>query len=242
MSNSDLETKQKQFNRAMNLYENKKPYQLFGKIISIINISLQILLLYKVLPLNIGIGWQIFSLVTAFFLADFINGLVHLYMDNNDNYNSVQGPLIAAFHLHHRTPTYKTNPILLVYFNEAGSKIWLAGFMIIITIVNQIFEINSVILYSICYFSIFSTIAEVAHYLCHSPYNRIAERLQKICLLLNRKHHGRHHLEDNVNYAFLNGMSDCLINIIAKTFYPGYKNNTDRHFDLYLGGDTKNRG
>ena len=90
---------------------------------------MQIFFLYKVVPLSIGAGWQIVSLVSAFFLADLINGLVHMYMDNNDNYDSLPGPLIAAFHLHHRTPLYKKNPLLLVYFNESGSKIWLAVFL-----------------------------------------------------------------------------------------------------------------
>lgn len=241
MNNSELEIKQRQFNKAMDLYENKKSYQLFGKFISTINILMQIFLFYKILFVNIGFGWQIISIISAFFLADFINGLVHLYMDNNDNYNSLPGPLIAAFHMHHRTPVYKKNPILLVYFNESGSKIWLAGLMIIIITVNQLAEINSVILYTIFYFSVFSTIAEVAHYLCHSPHNHTAELLQKAGLLLNRNHHGRHHLEDNVNYAFLNGMSDWLINSIAKTVYPGYKNTTDKHYGLYAGNDTKNR-
>jgi len=239
--NPELQMKQQQFNSAMALYESSKSYRFLGKLISVIIILLQIVMVYQVIPLKIGISWQIVALFSAFWLADFINGLVHLYMDNNDNYNSLPGPLIAAFHLHHRTPLYKTNPLLLVYFNESGSKIWLAGMMMIITAVNQFLEINSVLLYMICYFSIFSVLAEVAHYLCHSPYNRTAELLQKSGLLLNRKHHGRHHLEDNVNYAFLNGMSDGLINFIAKTFYRGYKNNTDRHFDLYTGSDTNNR-
>ncbi len=182
--NPELQMKQQQFNSAMALYESSRSYRFFGKLISVIIIVLQIVMVYQVIPLKIGIGWQLAALFIAF---------------------------------------------------------WLAGMMMMIIAVNQFIEINSVLLHMICYFSIFSVLAEVAHYLCHSPYNRTAELLQKAGLLLNRKHHGRHHLEDNVNYAFLNGMSDGLINFIAKTFYRGYKNNTDRHFDLYTGGDTSNR-
>lgn len=241
MNNSELEIKQKQFNIAMTLYDNKKSYQLFGKLISTINISMQIFLLYKILPLTIGFGWQIISLVTAFFLADFINGLVHMYMDNNDNYNSLQGPLIAAFHMHHRTPVYRKNPILLVYFNESGSKIWLAVLLMIVAVIGLLFDINSLVLYTVFYFAVFSTIAEVSHYLCHKQNSKSVDFLAKIGLLLSKKHHGKHHLEDNVNYAFLNGMSDGLINLIAKTIYPGYKNTTDQHYRLYAGNDTKNR-
>jgi len=241
MNNSELETKQKQFNVAMSLYDNKKSYQLFGKLISTINISMQIFLLYKILPLSIGAGWQVVSLVSAFFLADFINGLVHMYMDNNDNYDSLQGPLIAAFHMHHRTPVYKKNPILWVYFNESGSKIWLAALLMIIAVFSLFIDIYAVVLYTIFYFAVFSTIAEVSHYLCHKQNSKPVDFLAKIGLLLSKKHHGKHHLEDNVNYAFLNGMSDGLINFIAKVVYPGYKNTTDKHYILYVGNDTKNR-
>lgn len=239
---NDIELKQKQFVAAMELYENESIYQLIGKLISTVNISLQIIMAYMVISIKIGILAQIFSFIVAYFLADFINGLVHMYMDNNDNYESAAGPLIASFHLHHKTPLYKKNNILLVYFNESGSKIWLAGFMIIALIVISIFHINNLMAYIILYFSLLSSIAEVSHYLCHVSNGRIAKILMKTGLLLDKRRHGRHHLEDNINYAFLNGMSDPLINIVAKRFYPGYKNTTDRHYEYYQGKGTKNRG
>lgn len=238
---NDIELKQKQFVAAMELYENKRIYQLIGKLISTVNISLQIIISYMVISIKIGILAQIFSFVVAYFLADFINGLVHMYMDNNDNYESAAGPLIASFHLHHKTPLYKKNNILLVYFNESGSKIWLAGFMIIALIVINIFHINNLMAYIILYFSLLSSIAEVSHYLCHVSNGRLAKTLMKTGLLLDKRRHGRHHLEDNINYAFLNGMSDPLINAIAKKFYSGYKNTTDRHYEYYQGKGTKNR-
>ena len=239
---NNTELKQKQFITAMELYEDKRIYKLFGKIISTVNISLQIIIAYMVIPINIGIWWQIFSFIVAYFLTDFINGLVHMYMDNNENYESVAGPLIASFHLHHKTPLYKKNNILLVYFNESGSKIWLSGFLIIVSIVMSIFDINRIILYIILYFSILSSVAEVAHYLCHGSNTKLVIFLGRSHLLLDKHHHGRHHIEDNVNYAFLNGMSDPLINIIAKRFYSGYKNTTDKHYAYYKGKGTKNRG
>jgi len=48
------------------------------------------------------------------FLADFVNGLAHMYMDNADDYVVSYGPLIAAFHQHHRVPAYKIKPIVAV--------------------------------------------------------------------------------------------------------------------------------
>ena len=237
----NLEIKQKQFNDAMRLYEDRKIYQVFSKCISVINVCVQLILAFIVLPIKIGIVWQIFSMVLSYLIADFINGLVHMYMDNNDNYKSIAGPLIASFHLHHKTPLYKKNKIILVYFNESGSKIWLAAFLMIAIIVVRIVDINPVISHVILYFSVFSCIAEVSHYLCHVADNSFVKILRASGLLLGKRHHGKHHLEDNINYAFLNGVSDPLVNIIAKRFYSGYKSTTDKHYEYYKGKGTKNR-
>lgn len=236
-----IKVKQKEYNDAMKFYEERQIYQVFSRCIAIVNVSVQVILTFIVLPTKIGIGWQLFSLILAYLMADFINGLVHMYMDNNDYYKSIAGPLVASFHLHHKKPLYKKNKIIVVYFNESGSKIWLAALSILAIIVISIFDINPVILHIILYFSIFSCIAEVSHYLCHVSDGKFVGAFRKSGLILGKHHHGRHHLEDNVNYAFLNGVSDPLINIIAKKFYPGYKNTTDRHYENYQGKGTKNR-
>jgi len=226
----------------MELYENRTIYKLFGKLISILNVSLQTLILYKVLSIKIEILAHIISFILAYIIADFINGLVHMYMDNNDNYESIAGPLIASFHLHHKTPLYKKNNIFIVYFNESGSKIWLAVFLLICTTLINVFKVDPIIVHIILYFSILSSVAEVSHYLCHVSNSKIVDAFRTVGLLLNKHHHGRHHLEDNINYAFLNGISDPLINLITKIFYKGYKNTTDKHYEYYNGKGTKNRG
>jgi hypothetical protein len=113
----NLELKQKQFNSAMDLYESRKRYKLFGVFVSITNICLQIYTLSRAFMLSLGFWRQILSLIAAYLITDFLNGLVHLYMDDNDNYESWAGPLIANFHLHHRTPRYQDNNLFLVYFN-----------------------------------------------------------------------------------------------------------------------------
>ena len=51
-----------------------------------------------------------------------------------------------------------------------------------------------------------------------------------------------HHVSDNKNYSFLNGISDPLINCIAYALYDGYKNNADKHAKSYMGAQTNNRG
>jgi hypothetical protein len=228
-----LELKQKQFNAAMELYESKKSYKLLGKVVAITNISLQIYVLSQVLTLAIGFWWQIVSVITAYLITDFINGLVHLYMDANDQYDSLAGPLIANFHLHHRTPRYQDNNLIVVYFNETGSKIWLVFYLVTIAILFHLPDNNPVLLYMLTYVGILSSVAEVSHYLCHNSNSAVVVFLIRIKLLLPKREHARHHLEDNVSYTFLNGVTNPLVDFIAKMFFAGYKNKTDLHYANY---------
>ena len=236
-----LELKQNQFNDAMELYEKASVYKLIGKAVSRANVSLQLYLLYLVLPVSIGWRSQLFALFAAYVAADFLNGLVHMYMDNNDSYDSPAGPLIAAFHLHHRTPLYKKNNIVLVYFNESGAKNWLVGYLLLAVISIRTMSVDPVLSYMIVYFGILSSVAEVSHYCCHVSDSRITQYLRYAGLFLTKKHHGPHHISDNVNYAFLNGLTDPLLNAIARTFFRGYKNTTDLHYATYAGSGTANR-
>ena len=228
-----LELKQKQFNAAMELFENKKGYTLFGRFVSIANISLQIYILSRALTFAIGFWRQMVSVVAAYLITDFINGLVHLYMDDNDNYESLAGPLIANFHLHHRTPRYQDNNLLVVYFNETGSKIWLVFYLVVVAILFHLPNINPVLLCTLTYIGILSSIAEVSHYLCHNSNSAVVLLLMRIKLLLPKREHAKHHLKDNMSYTFLNGATNPLVNFIAKIFFAGYKNKTDLHYAKY---------
>jgi sterol desaturase/sphingolipid hydroxylase (fatty acid hydroxylase superfamily) len=236
-----LEAKQQQFNAAMDLYEKKSVYQAIGKAVSLANVSLQLSLLWLVLPLSIGLPLQALAIGIAYVMTDFLNGLVHMYMDNNDSYDSLAGPLIAAFHLHHRTPLYKKNPLPVVYFNESGAKNWLVGYLLLSVILIKTTAIHPVISYILAYVGILSSVAEVSHYCCHTVDGRVTNLLRKAGLFLSKKHHAHHHLEDNVQYAFLNGLADPLLNIIARKYFRGYKNTTDMHYAAYAGSGTTNR-
>lgn len=237
----DLATKQEQFNRAMELYSSKARYMVFGHLVSTANITLQLYLLYRVWPLSIGPVWQLVALAAAYLLTDFINGLVHMYMDNNGRYESLDGPLIANFHLHHKTPVYTKRNLLLVYFLETGSKVWLVGYLLLVVALEVLFEINSTVLYTLVYIGILSSVAEVSHYLCHSSTSPVAMFLAKIGLLLSKRHHAPHHLRDNNGYAFLNGFTDPLLDRIARACCRGYKQHTDLHYAQYTAGDTETR-
>jgi len=237
----DLQLQQKQFNSAMYKYTNRKIYKLFGKLVSLINVSFQIYLLYLVIQISISAFWNVAAFIAAFFLTDFVNGLVHMIMDNTAGYNSIAGPLIANFHLHHKTPMYKKSPILLVYFNETGAKVWLVGYLFVVTLILSLSNPNPVAAYILVYVGILSSFAEVSHYLCHTSDSGTFMFLSKIRVLLSKHHHAQHHYNENTNYAFLNGCTDPLINLIAGKFYKGYKSTTDCHFARYFGEGSENR-
>ena len=236
-----LELKQNQFNAAMDLYEQAGVYKLIGKAVSLTNVSLQLYLLYLVLPLSLGLPLQALVFFVAYAATDFFNGLVHMYMDNNDNYDSPAGPLIAAFHLHHKTPLYKKNNILLVYFNESGAKNWLVGYLLLAVILVKTQPIPPAVSHLLAYIGILSSVAEVSHYCCHVVDSGITRSLRSIGLFLSKKHHARHHIADNLNYAFLNGLTDPILNMIARKYFRGYKNTTDLHYAAYTGQGTANR-
>lgn len=238
---SSVELKQNQFNAAMELYSSRRIYGLVGLLVSVANVSLQFYLLVALAHWEMGWIAKLAAFSAAYVLADFINGLIHMAMDNSDSYDSVAGPLIAAFHLHHKTPMYKVRPLPVVYFNESGAKIWLVPYLITVALALKFLHPNPVISHIMVYFGILSSVAEVSHYLCHTSMAKPVLLLGKMRLMLPKRHHGRHHGDDNVNYAFLNGCTDPLLNVIARRFFAGYKKNTDLHYARYEGAGTANR-
>lgn len=232
-------TKQMQFNRAMERYNSQRRYRLFGKFVATANVSLQLILLYRVFHLSPGGAWQAAALLAAVLLADFVNGLVHMYMDGNDNYLSAAGPLIANFHLHHKVPLYRKSSILLVYFNESGSKVWLVPTLLITALAFP--HLPPPVACALVYFGILSSYAEVSHYLSHTSTSRLSQLLTRLGLVLSKRHHAGHHLEDNRNYAFLNGITDPLLNHLARRVHRGYKGTTDLHYGQYVMASTEER-
>jgi hypothetical protein len=232
--NSQWSAKQIDFYTAMMKYEKNIFYKNFTIIIAFINTILTTFLLIKTLNSELSLIQYTIILIATFFLADFINGLVHLIMDHLDHYDSYAGPFIANFHLHHDKPLYSYSKISYVYFYESGHKIWLAIMLLLIAFfaLTNVLH-NSWIIAFITFFAIWSCIAEVSHYLCHNSSSRVVLILQKYWLLLPKEHHIKHHRQDNINYAFLNGSTDFLINVIAKKFFNGYQTKTDNHIDFY---------
>ena len=236
-----LARKQEAFNAAMERYERVPVYQAIGRAASVANVALQLLTLVLVWPARLGAPLQLVAFAAAWVLADFVNGLVHVFMDGNEAYASPVGPLVAAFHLHHMTPLYKRKPLPLVYFDESGSKLWLVGYLALVALAIRAGAVPPLVAWVLVHVGILSSVAEVSHYCCHTLNGPWVRRLQRAGLLLSMKHHALHHRDDNVNYAFLSGVTDPLLNVVARRWSRGYKRTTDLHYGGYAGAGTSNR-
>lgn len=186
-------------------------------------------------------GWflLLITLVITYLATDFFNGLIHMIVDNTTYYDSLAGPFIAAFHLHHVRAKYPKKSAAAIYFNESKQKFWLFSYLILLLGLQHCVNLNSHLNLGLVAFGVLSSVAEVSHYWCHHapPNNTFIYYLQKWRILLSMRHHSLHHKQDNINYAFLNGFSDPLLNIIARCFFSGYKHNSDIHVSSYMNNN-----
>lgn len=223
---------------AMQRYNHTKIYTCLERMNSILVLFLQATTLFNLIHQYDGTNFILLlvSFILAYILTDFINGLVHMYMDNNTHYTSIIGPFISSFHLHHSRLRYHYRSALKVYVYESGTKFWLLAYLTGLGVAQisllMAFPLN------LCLVSIgiLSSMAEVSHYWCHNTTrkNKIINKLQKYRILLSKQHHAAHHRKDNTHYAFLNGMTDPLLNKISHYYYVGYKNHADRHTLAYI--------
>lgn len=235
-------TKEQQYAAAMDCYSTGLGYSQLGALVSAAVVGLQAASLAQVPWREVGPGSYVLAFVIAYLLADFINGFVHMVMDNTDRYQSAVGPLIAAFHLHHKTPRYKDSNPLTIYVLESGSKLWLVPYLGLVVYAQANWAIPAAASLVLAGIGVLSSVAEVSHYLCHNSTSRPVRLLQRLRLLLPPEHHAVHHRSDNTHYAFLNGVSDPILNVIARRTCQGYVNRSDRHAQSYEGPDTANRG
>lgn len=234
MGGVEIEEAQRRFNAAMARYNGAGGYRWFGYGVASANVALQLWLVLNLRGVGLSAAGWLAAVVAAWLLTDFVNGIVHMVMDAQDGYDSLVGPLIANFHLHHRTPVYTPRSLPVVYFLETGSKTWLVPTLAIVALLARAGLLTGWPLAVLVIFGVLSSVAEVSHYLCHTSPSRVAKFLGDWGILLSKRHHAVHHTQDNVSYAFLNGLTDPILNPIAKRFSPGYKNHTDLHYGAYV--------
>jgi sterol desaturase/sphingolipid hydroxylase (fatty acid hydroxylase superfamily) len=124
---------------------------------------------------------------------------------------------------------------------ETGSKIWLVGYLLGVALLLAVTPLQPLTACILVYIGILSSVAEVSHYLCHSSTSALTGFLAGCGLLLSKRHHARHHLQDNCSYAFLNGFSDPLLDRIAAVLCTGYKQRSDLHYAGYGVPDGEGR-
>ena len=224
-------SKQLEFEAAMDRYHRSFFYRNMGYVVSTCVIALQVVALARVEWMDLGL-MGLLAIVIAYVAADLINGWIHMVMDNADGYSSPIGPLVAIFHQHHNRPRYTDRNIFAAYFFENGMKNWLVPYMALTAIALPLVPAD--LGFGLVCFGIWSSVAEVSHYLCHNSSHPFVRLLQRSGLLLDPAHHQVHHDEDNVRYAFLNGCTDPLLDAIASRVYAGYASTTNEHSRQYF--------
>jgi len=100
-----MNSKQVEYNRAMYQYHTNPIYGFVNQLIAWMILALQVYTVYNLFRdenvRKIRLIKVIIILIASYIMADFISGVGHAWADNNTNYKSPIGPLIAAFHLHH---------------------------------------------------------------------------------------------------------------------------------------------
>jgi sterol desaturase/sphingolipid hydroxylase (fatty acid hydroxylase superfamily) len=240
-----LNQKISEFQDAMARYHGRQIFHNIELLVASLVMILQFLTTINLLihpPHLSPLDWAV-TLMISYLLADFISGLAHLVGDNLTHYTSFFGPFIAAFHLHHQHMKYRERDLLAIYFYESGTKFWLVIYLLVLLIIQYHFSTPSTLQVCLVSIGILSSVAEVSHYLCHNaePRHRVVTFLQRNRILLSKNHHRKHHMQDNINYAFLNGVTDPLINVISKRFFSGYQTHSDLHAASYIGPQSNNR-
>jgi len=235
---NNMNKKFHQFDRAIEKYQSIPRYMQFEIFLSVAIIFMQglsLLNLFQTYSMQSVPGF-LGTLILAYVVTDFINGLAHMIVDNSSHFTSIFGPFIAAFHLHHYKLRYKEKHPIKIYFYESGHKFWLVIYLLLLIYAQHNLHLSSNLNLGFVTFGILSSIAELSHYWCHqhTKNNRVVLGLQKYRLLLSSKHHRLHHVNDNTHYAFLNGISDPLLNLIARTCCKGYKNRSDKYVLAYF--------
>jgi hypothetical protein len=102
-AHTPLQAKMAEFDAAYRLYVSRPLYPRLLGLNATLIVALQAASLGLMTQLAVPPWGWVLVFALAYLLTDLLNGLIHLYMDNNDNYRSVIGPFVAAFHVHHKT-------------------------------------------------------------------------------------------------------------------------------------------
>ena len=159
--------------------------------------------------------YNIFYVLTSMFIADFISGIIHIYLDHSKI--RFDGSLIdfyrLGFQVHHLYPDFQwiMDPLYQPHY-EAVTLFPIVCFCS--TINNLVFQ--SLLLYLILYFCL---LFQVGHYWAHSIIHRknvpwFVRKLQYLGIVIHPSIHQKHHQTFDTNYCILNGWANFIFNYL----------------------------
>jgi len=168
---------------------------------------------------------QISCIFIAFFISDLISALTHcLVIDNSyteNSYTIENGILVintdtGYASCHHIFPSNWKD------ISDTTIYITMFLFLLIPQLFIYFFIKNNYIKFTLNLIILFIILSPIAHKYAHEKiHNRdipyIYNLLISYGLFLNPNQHRRHHIENNYNWSFLNGISDIVFNNIVKT-------------------------
>jgi hypothetical protein len=135
------------------------------------------------------------QVIAAFFLADLASAVFHLVTDRGCGL-----PIMVRWFLkHHDAPETMTFDLMPAI---VGLPIFVAG----------LFTLP----WLLCSFGLFLSFAQIPHYYVHHPAPAIVRFLQRSRVFLRPAAHLSHHRSFDRDFAVLNGMSNPLVNWLAR--------------------------
>jgi len=152
---------------------------------------------------------SVINLLLLVYLADFISGLLHIFLDNYTGDNPYIKPHAQGFQNHHADPKEFTQREIFTVFTEPGHSV------ILFNLINSYF-LNF-------YFLIFTglvNIVQLTHYQAHCINHKTFSKsvadffiiLQKYGIILSTENHSKHHKTFDNNFCILTGWANPVLN------------------------------
>jgi hypothetical protein len=167
--------------------------------------------------------WLI-SFLMAAFVADFLSGLTHIYIDfgTSDRKNPIHKQLfLSRVHHHELMRPARLDYASLWFFPALYSFLLLALFpAVLIWVIPGTVDLSLLSAFWLCLLW-FSSISQVSHAFAHGKAKsrlakKITRSLQRIRIFISPGSHGKHHREIDLNFCVLNGWANPLLNLIFK--------------------------
>lgn len=160
--------------------------------------------------------FNIFAFVTGYLFADFLSGVVHIYLDHSAVvYDGSYADFARmGFQVHHLYPTF---PWMMDDAYEPYMEC-----NTIFPYVNAVCLLNALTLnIPVVHYGAFWVVSfQAAHYYAHArthgkviPF--LVKQMQEIGLIIHPQTHQKHHKTFDTNYCILNGFANPLCNYLA---------------------------